>query len=112
MPSYQNEPPMEPQTARQNWAGEVTGSTNLPGWSGPWTPMDTRFPQMGNGLQMQNNLSPEVVEFPTNLNEAYLGSLKATLMRNRGNFIVATSSSEPRTWSPGREFSTRWETTM
>ena len=52
--------------------------------------MDTRFPQMGNGLQMQNNLSPEVVEFPTNLNEAYLGSLKATLMRNRGNFIVAT----------------------
>ena len=90
MPSYQNEPPMEPQTARQNWAGEVTGSTNLPGWSGPWTPMDTRFPQMGNGLQMQNNLSPEVVEFPTNLNEAYLGSLKATLLRNRGNFIVAT----------------------
>ena len=92
MPSYQNEPtsPMEPQTARQNWAGEVAGS--LPGWSGPWTPMDTRFPQnrAGNGLQMQNNLSPEVIEFPANLNEAYLGSLKATLLRNRGNFIVAT----------------------
>ena len=92
MPTYQNEPTsaMEPQTARQHWAGEVTGSTNLPGWSGPWTPMDTRFPQTGNGLQMQNNLPPEVIEFPTNLTEAHLGSLKANLLRNRGNFIVAT----------------------
>ena len=96
MPTYQNESTstMEPQTARQNWAGEVTapGSTNLPGWSGPWTPMDTRFPQArtGSDLQMQNNLSPEVIEFPTNLTEAHLGSLKANLLRNRGNFIVAT----------------------
>ena len=39
---------------------------------------------------MQNNLPDEVIESPTTLNEAYLGSLKATLQRNKGNFIVAT----------------------
>lgn len=88
-------------------------------WNQPWTPADTRFGipgqtgQMGqtmdqmagsSGLQMsrsgqptqrgelnmQNNLPDEVIESPTTLNEAYLGSLKATLQRNKGNFLVAT----------------------
>ena len=45
---------------------------------------------MGSGLQMQNNLPTEVIEAPTSVTEAYLGSLKAMLMRNRGNYIVAT----------------------
>lgn len=48
-----------------------------------------RSPQSG-GLSMRNDLPSEVVESPTTLNEAYLGSLKATLGRNKGNFIVAT----------------------
>lgn len=52
--------------------------------------------QMGQGgqtnsdLHMQNNLPDEVIESPTTLNEAYLGSLKTTLLRNKGNYIVAT----------------------
>lgn len=80
-------------TRRQDWSGEVTGAapSGNAGWPGPWTAADTRFPaNMGGGLQMQNNLPTEVIESPTTVNEAYLGSLKATLLRNRGNFIVAT----------------------
>ena len=87
---------------RQNWAGEVTNNppSSAADWNQPWTMGDTRFPSsmnnmnsmgsMGGGLQMQNNLPSEVIESPTTVNEAYLGSLKATLLRNRGNFIVAT----------------------
>lgn len=47
-------------------------------------------PPVNNGLNMQNNLLTEVIESPTTVNEAYLGSLKATLLRNKGNYIVAT----------------------
>lgn len=89
------------------------------GWNRPWMAEDTRIPNtanqqggmnggmsnmgsmggmhnmngmsgMSSGLQMQNNLPTEVIEAPTTVNEAYLGSLKAMLMRNRGNYIVAT----------------------
>lgn len=42
------------------------------------------------GLNMSNRLPGEVIESPTTVNEAYLGSLKAMLHRNKGNYIVAT----------------------
>lgn len=42
------------------------------------------------GLNMSNLLPGEVVESPVTMNEAYLGSLKAMLHRNKGNYIVAT----------------------
>lgn len=42
------------------------------------------------GLNMNNRLPSEVIESPTTVNEAYLGSLKAMLHRNKGNYIVAT----------------------
>ena len=41
-------------------------------------------------LNMQHGLSDEVVEAPTTVNEAYLGSLKAMLAQNVGNYVVAT----------------------
>ena len=44
----------------------------------------------GSGLNMNNRLPGEVIESPTTVNEAYLGSLKAMLHRNKGNYIVAT----------------------
>ena len=81
---------------RQNWAGEITPSAPAGrDWNTPWTGQDTRFPMTGRDStltspQMRNNLPAEVIESPTSLDEAYLGSLKATLVRNKGNFIVAT----------------------
>ena len=105
------------QAVRDRWAGEVNnGSMANSGWNEPWAPSDTRFGppsgqpglQMGGGnrmpggqgmsngqrmsgeLNMQNNLPIEIIESPTTVNEAYLGSLKANLVRNKGNYIVAT----------------------
>lgn len=81
---------------RQNWAEEITPSASAArDWNTPWTGQDTRFPMTGRDStltspQMRNNLPAEVIESPTSLDEAYLGSLKATLVRNKGNFIVAT----------------------
>lgn len=46
--------------------------------------------QQMNGLDMRHMLPSEVVESPTTMNEAYLGSLKAMLVQNKGNYIVAT----------------------
>ena len=41
-------------------------------------------------LDMRNTVSDEVIEAPISVSEAHLGSLKAMLQRNRGNYIVAT----------------------
>ena len=80
------------QTA--DWSGEIsTGSpqtqpapdTAMGGMTG------TGMMVPGSrGLMMQNNMPAEVIQSPTSLNEAFLGSLKSTLIRNKGNFIVAT----------------------
>lgn len=43
-----------------------------------------------DGLDMTHLLPDEVVESPTTVNEAYLGSLKSMLTQNKGNYIVAT----------------------
>ena len=43
-----------------------------------------------NGLEMQNTVPSEVITSPTTVNEAYIGSLKAMLIRTKGNYIVAT----------------------
>jgi len=37
-----------------------------------------------------NHQPSEVIEAPATMNEAYLGSLKAMLLRNRGNLVTAT----------------------
>ena len=41
-------------------------------------------------LEMRNTVSDESVESPLTVEEAHLGSLKAMLQRNRGNYMVAT----------------------
>lgn len=46
--------------------------------------------QQAGGLDMRHMLPSEVIESPTTMNEAYLGSLKAMLLQNKGNYIVAT----------------------
>ena len=44
----------------------------------------------GAQLDMRNDLPDEVIQNPLTVNEAHMGSLKAMLARNVGNFIVAT----------------------
>lgn len=47
-------------------------------------------PYQDNQLELSNPLPDEVIESPTTMTEAYLGSLKAMLKRNEGNYIVAS----------------------
>ena len=42
------------------------------------------------GSEIENNLPPDIIEDPTTLEEVYRGSMKALLMRNIGNYVVAT----------------------
>lgn len=96
MPNY----PTNTTDQRQNWAGEITPPSPMTpsqDWNTPWTERDTRFPLNNDTAagtltnpQMSHDLPAEVIESPTNLDEAFFGSLKATLIRNKGNFIVAT----------------------
>lgn len=55
---------------------------------------DTSMMSMSGGqpaqLHMQNNLPTDVVTSPVSTQEAYMGSLKAMLSKNVGNYIVAT----------------------
>ena len=59
-------------------------------WSGGLQMSRNGQPPRTDGLNMNNLLPSEVIESPTTMNEAYLGSLKSMLLRNKGNYIVAT----------------------
>ena len=39
---------------------------------------------------IENNLSNDVIEAPTTMDEVYRGSMKSLLLRNVGNYVVAT----------------------
>jgi len=105
------------QMMPNRWGGEPVPNGMEPAWNEPWTSAEVRGgmplmwqggqgPQNGqmvqfqgtqmgqgnrsDGLSMRNELPSEVIESPTSLSEAYLGSLKAMLNRNKGNFLVAT----------------------
>lgn len=82
---------MQSMETAQDWSGEIS---TVPQWNDT-RPTAQQFQSSGQmtapgGLQMRNNLPAEVVESPTSTQEAYLGSLKAMLQRNKGNYIVAT----------------------
>ena len=108
------------QEVRDRWSGEISTMDYPSVWNDPETQMGSRAPVGGmngsggqtTGMQMRSNgglqmsrpgqmwqtdgldmhhmLPSEVVESPTTMNEAYLGSLKAMLVQNKGNYIVAT----------------------
>lgn len=97
--STEIQPPMQPSNPNPNWqqpgnnqrmgtpAGTVQPSAAIPmdGSGMQMTP-----PQTNPQLNMQHGLPTEVIEAPMNTNEVFMGSLKSTLLRNRGSYIVAT----------------------
>lgn len=59
--------------------------------------MASQGPQVVNGQELsqlwpdiENNLPNDVIEAPTTMEEVYRGSMKALLLRNIGNYVVAT----------------------
>ena len=53
-------------------------------------------------LDLQNHLPDDMIDTPTSVAEAYLGSMKSMLSRNKGNFVVAT-------FLIGTQGTTTWE---
>ena len=88
--------PMPPMTLEPNqqmngmWMNQPNMGNGMQMPSGNLQMSRSGQPPQRTGLNMSNNLPDEVIESPTTVNEAYLGSLKATLRRNKGNYIVAT----------------------
>lgn len=53
-------------------------------------PAHNEFAGSTGNLDLQHHQPVEIIEAPTSTGEAFLGSLKAMLLRNRGNFVAAT----------------------
>ena len=79
----QNQLQMRSNGMQMNPDGQMQMSQN-------WQMQQNSTGQMQQNLNMSNQLPSEVIESPTTMNEAYLGSLKAMLHQNKGNYIVAT----------------------
>ena len=79
----QNQLQMRSNGMQMNPDGQMQMSPN-------WQMQQNSTGQMQQNLNMSNQLPSEVIESPTTMNEAYLGSLKAMLHQNKGNYIVAT----------------------
>ena len=82
----------------QDWSTEITppGQRRAPvmvgtepsrNTTGMTVPSQTAPPALSD---MQNDLPVEVIQAPTSVGEAYLGSWKALLSRYEGSYVVAT----------------------
>ena len=77
--------PSEPQPAP---APDFQNSSPMP-LTAPAMPRNELEGSVGT-LDLQTHQPLEVIETPTSMNEAFLGSLKSMLLRNRGSFVTAT----------------------
>ena len=82
-----NQQNMSQMPQRQDWSAEITPIGNANANMGAAA---STLPAVRPQLDMSHNLPAEVIEAPTDREEAFLGYLKATLIRNKGNYIVAT----------------------
>ena len=98
MPQNRNAPwtPEDTRFGVPSATGQMMGNPNgMPMNGMQMNPNGLQMSESGqmtqnSSLNMNNRLPSEVIESPTTVNEAYLGSLKAMLHRNKGNYIVAT----------------------
>lgn len=56
----------------------------------PYYAPRSEFTGSSGTLDLETHQPIEVIEAPASMNEAFLGSLKSMLLRNRGNFVTAT----------------------
>ena len=86
------------QTPRMDWSTEITpagqrqhpamvGTESGRNTTGMTSPAAVTPPELSD---MGNNLPEEVIQAPTSVGEAYLGSWKALLSRYEGSYVVAT----------------------
>ncbi len=81
--------PYRDQAAMQE-AGVSRNGTVSPSGERPMGNGNLTVPAATGDLSMKHNLPASMIGAPQTATEAYLGSLKAMLSRNVGNYIVAT----------------------
>lgn len=87
----------------QNSAGmSAAAGTSAPAQSSAPAPLRNEFEGSSGTLDLETHQPIEVIEAPTSMNEAFLGSMKSMLMRNRGSFVTAT-------FLIGTQGTTTWE---
>lgn len=87
----------------QNSAGmSGAAGTSVPAQSSAPAPLRNEFEGSSGTLDLETHQPIEVIEAPTSMNEAFLGSMKSMLMRNRGSFVTAT-------FLIGTQGTTTWE---
>jgi len=101
-------PPPEMPAPMTDWSSEITvppesGAAQQPSVSPMLRPaMRSELAGSSNTLDLRHHMPDDVIESPTSVAEAYLGSMKSILARNKGNFVVAT-------FLIGTQGTTTWE---
>lgn len=91
-----------------DWSSEISVPAGTSGASGQaaspmFRPaMRSELAGSTGNLDMQHHVPSDIIESPTTATEAYVGSMKAMLMQNKGNFVVAT-------FLIGTQGTTTWE---
>ena len=94
-----------------DWSAEETSpaAISAPENTAPWRKPSGGVPSAHNEFQgasgtldLETHQPIEVIEAPTSMNEAFLGSMKSMLLRNRGSFVTAT-------FLIGTQGTTTWE---
>ena len=103
-PAYQSAAPgtSSAAPAYQTAAPAVSGMADRDRAAAPAPAFRSEFDGSVGTLDLQTHQPLEVIEAPASMNEAFLGSLKAMLLRNRGNFVTAT-------FLIGTQGTTAWE---
>lgn len=109
-PSMQNTAPMQsaaPMQGAVSMQGAAPGMGSAAGGSvsaqpSASVPSRNEFEGSSGTLDLETHQPIEVIEAPTSMNEAFLGSMKSMLMRNRGSFVTAT-------FLIGTQGTTTWE---
>ncbi len=103
--------PQRPQTypaaqaypaAQQSYPAPAAQSQPAPSAAGGVPAARNEFEGNSGTLDLETHQPIEVIESPTSTSEAFLGSMKAMLLRNRGSFVTAT-------FLIGTQGTTTWE---
>lgn len=108
-PSMQNQAPMQSQSSMQGQPSppvqaqpSAQNQTAVQG-AGTLSPAHRdEFTGSSGTLDLETHQPIEVIESPASMNEAFLGSMKSMLLRNRGSFVTAT-------FLIGTQGTTTWE---
>lgn len=91
-----------PAPAAQPQSPSAPAAQPQPALSGGVPSAHNEFQGASGTLDLETHQPIEVIEAPTSMNEAFLGSMKSMLLRNRGSFVTAT-------FLIGTQGTTTWE---